>query len=162
MEQRWITPGRLLKFLNIDTQRLRRWYQGGVFGDAARKSGRGYPRKYSLSDVVTARVVQEILDLTHSRSLEITRDLLPEIHGIVDPVVRGSGPRVYRRSDGSENLVCWVIVKWDRDINDWHVSVNKGGDENRPNLHDRSAQARILIPLWRIIAEVKKSFPRED
>ena len=163
-----ISPGQLREFLRIDTQRLRMWYQAGIFGDAAKTTGRGHPRKYSMTDVVTARVVQEILDLTKSRSLKIVaiRDLVKEIPPVIAETLSTNGFRVLKR-DGTENEVRWFIIWWDRRISDWRGTIALGGKNHSApapfnKQHETLPQAFIAIPLWRIIEEAQHYFQVEE
>jgi len=161
-----ISPGQLKEFLKIDAQRLRMWYQAGIFGEAARTSGRGHPREYSFADVVTARVVQEILDLTKSKSMKVIamKDLICEIPGLIAEILNDRGVRIYKQ-DGSENKVCLFVLRWDRNVGDWRGSLIRGGNEvSVPLIFDSKLetppQAVIIIRLSRIIEEVQQYFER--
>ncbi len=161
-----ISPQQLMKFLGgIDAQRLRVWYERGLFGEKALKTGRGRKRLYSFEDVIAARIAQEILDLTQSRiSLKMVSELLSEIEER-----KKHGPWVLNK-DGSVNTTLWLVIRWERKKKDWRVSIIQGGnrlklpdvsvlkDDNGKITVEITPQATIIVPVWKIIEEVEQFF----
>ncbi len=162
-----MTPGEFRDFLGIDTQRLRVWVEAGLLGDSHRKVERGNTRLFSRNDAVVGLVIREIMDLTKARSLKIAKEgLLSEIARALPEVLTFEGATI-DSSTGKVNPTQWLILSWDRDRSDWHLSnqLNTGAgfpvrqiNDGRPGLHlaseRRPGQAVILIPLWELIEEV--------
>ena len=168
-----LTPAEFRDFLQIDTQRLRVWVEGGLFGDDHRRTGRGNARRFSRLDAVVGRVVREIMDLTMARSLAIAKE------GVLNEVIRALPEALAREGaiintlTGEVNPVVWLILSWDRRKADWHLTREHGGDtgyplrtinDGRPGWHEmserRPGEAVILIPLWELVREVDDFFEK--
>lgn len=168
-----LTPGELTSFLGINLQRLRIWLQAGLFGDEQRTPGRGHPRSFSRRDAIIARVILEVMNLTRARSLALAKEsLFKEVNRVlakwlphVDKIfysATGAGPE--------KNPTYWLIISWDREKNDWHLTSALGGggsgyplreiNDGHPGVHSSverlPGEAVILVPVWEMIAEVDR------
>ena len=64
---RTVSPAQLRQFLGgMKTPRVRLWNDRGIFGPPP---GKGKARRYDAEDVILARCLQLVMDLTHSREL---------------------------------------------------------------------------------------------
>lgn len=145
----------------VDTSRLQRWAEAGVFGKRMKRQGAGrVGRAYGMRDVVLAVLVRDVLELTRSHTLDIA--LGEDLRGSVDDALRG----VPAFLEGKEQ---WLRIAWDaHPPNDfegawnpaehqrhWHVSRFAAGDYP---FTGTDAACIVLVNLSRIIAEVRQRF----
>jgi len=166
-----LRPGELLELLGINLQRLRVWLEKGLLGEEYRRTGRGYPRSFSRQDAIILRTIVEIMNLTH-RSQPITeKGLVKEVALGLREVLGTEGAMISSSTGKPVSAGWWLILSWDREKNDWHLTSVQGGgtDFPRRNIYDANAkmhfsterhrgQAVILIPLWELIEEVDHYF----
>jgi len=151
---------------DVQTSRLQRWAEGGVFGKGMREQGPGRNgRRYTLPQVVLAVVVRDILDITHTRTLDIA--LSKELRRAIDDCLALDG-YVEGRSQWvkilwssrppigwtSENGEGWNPAEHKRQ---WHVvRINEGESP----FVGTDGGAVIVHDLSRTIREVMKQFEK--
>lgn len=76
-----LTPGEFQRFCGTTLHRMSLWTERGYFGRARRRVGRGNARRYSVEDVVVARILNQLsnFNFRDSRVLEAGRQGLAQM-----------------------------------------------------------------------------------
>ena len=151
---------------DVQTSRLQRWAEGGVFGKDMTKQGPGRNgRQYTLPQVVLAVVVRDILELTKSHTLDIT--LGKELRRAIDDCLALDGY--------VEGKAQWVKISWSSNPPIGWVSSNGEGwnpaehpkrwrvvriNEGENPFVGADARCIIVVDLSLFIREVQKQFEK--
>ena len=104
------TPKEFHECLGVTNKRTREWIKAGILGpDTREKKGRGNARPYRFIELYMAAVIKEILNLTHSRTLNIfTKTLL----FLIEEAIK---ERCHE-----------LCITWDSDRKEWHGFTRDG------------------------------------
>jgi hypothetical protein len=102
-----VSAGDLMRFLDIDKQRLRVWIAAGLFGEHQKRVGSGRTRLYAFPDVVMAHIARDVMDLTRSRSVASGGAVVAAMLGAVLKYFRD--PKLYDQGRFHERQT-WLVV----------------------------------------------------
>ena len=134
-----------MAFAGVPTQRLRRWYQAGIYGKS--RVGRGAIRLYSFTDAVMTLMVREFMDLTRSRAATgafgaFFEKLIPDyLANLTDQSVEAF----------------WIFARWDRKEGRYRCTGVAGGGAISADIDT----AALVLRLDRIVGAAAAYFRHE-
>ena len=71
MSEKTIKAHVLVEYLGMPKQSFQSWIRRGLFGETQRKQGAGRERTFTYEEVLFARIVRNLVDLTKVRELAL-------------------------------------------------------------------------------------------
>ena len=157
-----MTTSQLVNYLGVKRQRFRVWIDQKAFGAERHGVGSGNRRTFTLSEVVYANILKDVLDLTQARSI---RRILPNPGELLRHISRFISSerieRVRRRSSSLGQDGGWIIIERDS-RNQFTSRLEMGARTGTPKhvvecpgVHSPC----IVIPISGYCREAKKAFP---
>ena len=105
----------LVEYLQMPKQSFQSWIRRGLFGEAQRKQGAGRERTFTYEEVLFARILRDLVDLTKVRELAllfgahlaVAEDLRSSIHDLVERPLRH-----FPSPKGTVTERTWLLFSW--------------------------------------------------
>jgi len=151
MEERTIKASALADYLGIPYQTLHSWMKIGLMGERLQFPGRGSDRRLTFQDICTSRIIQYVLAIAPNfkiaaKATETFREGGPEGHGYISITVITKDESISK-----DGVVRYVLRKGDMTI-----AWSRSGE----NIESSTWASVLVIPVEKIMKEVKNSFPQ--